>query len=104
MIIRNRLVEAEFIEQRPLIVVLTSHHCSPPTQIVVRRRNHCSPKPSNHFCNKICQKQASQFAAGRDIELGRTQDVQPYCFQRLIVMVSPISNDVRSSPTSSGPS
>ena len=30
-----------------------------PTQNVVRRRNQCSPKPSNHFCNKICQKATS---------------------------------------------
>src|SRR5664279_3597531 len=57
MIIRNRLIEAKLVEQMTLIVVLASHHCSPPTKYVVRRRNHCSPKPSNHFCNKICHKQ-----------------------------------------------
>jgi hypothetical protein len=56
MIIRNRLIEAELIEQKTLLVVPASHHCSPPTQNVVRRRNHCSPKPSNHFCNKICHE------------------------------------------------
>jgi hypothetical protein len=40
-----------------LLVVLTSHHRLSPTQIIVRRRNHCSPKPSNHFCNKIGHQQ-----------------------------------------------
>src|SRR3974390_1270823 len=53
MIIRNRLIETELVEQMTLLVVLASHHCSPPTQNVVTRRNHRSPKPSNHFCNKI---------------------------------------------------
>src|SRR3974390_304550 len=28
----------------------------PPTQNAARGRNHCSPKPSNHFCNKIDRK------------------------------------------------
>src|SRR5438105_14304638 len=57
MIIGNCLIEAELIEQGTLVVVLTSHHHPSPTQNVVRRRNHCSPKSSNHFCNKICHKQ-----------------------------------------------
>ena len=39
---------------RTLVVVLTSHHRPSPTQNIARRRNQCSPKPSNHFCNKIC--------------------------------------------------
>ena len=34
--------------------------CPLPTQNVVRRRNHCSPKSSNHFCNKICHKRPSR--------------------------------------------
>src|SRR5450759_2148934 len=62
MIIRNRLIEAELVEQMTLVVVLASHHRPPPTQNVVRRRNHCSPKPSNHFCNKIGTKRTRRSA------------------------------------------
>ena len=60
MIIRNRIIEAELVKQMTLIAVLKSHHRPPPTPNVVRRRNHRSPKPSNHFCNKIGTNQKSR--------------------------------------------
>src|ERR1017187_2511276 len=59
MISRHCLIEAELVEQRTLVVVLTPHHRPSPTQNIVRRRNQCSPKPSNHFCNKICHKRTN---------------------------------------------
>src|SRR5664279_6026224 len=60
MISRHCLIEAELVEQRTLVVVLTPHHRPSPTQNIVRRRNQCSPKPSNHFCNKIGTKRTIQ--------------------------------------------
>src|SRR5664279_2819366 len=60
MISRHCLIEAELVEQRTLVVVLTPHHRPSPTQNIVRRRNQCSPKPSNHFCNKIGPKRTNR--------------------------------------------
>src|SRR5450755_3286756 len=82
MIIRNRLIEAEFIKQRTLIVVLTSHHRPSPTKYVVRRRNHCSPKPSNHFCNKICQKRTFTGAVGTSITCQKQSSQADVCWIR----------------------
>ena len=39
-----------------LLALQPPHHRPPPQQIASERRNHCSQKPSNHFCNKICPK------------------------------------------------
>src|SRR5664279_2617956 len=66
MISRHCLIEAELVEQRTLVVVLTPHHRPSPTQNIVRRRNQCSPKPSNHFCNKICQKRTLPACFGNE--------------------------------------
>src|SRR5664280_3153686 len=66
MISRHCLIEAELVEQRTLVVVLTPHHRPSPTQNIVRRRNQCSPKPSNHFCNKIGPKRTKvEFSSRR---------------------------------------
>ena len=56
MIIGNRLIKAELIEQWTLVAVLTSQNRPSPTPNIVRGRNHRSPMSSNHFCNKICHK------------------------------------------------
>ena len=82
MIIRNRLIETELVEQRSLIVVQTSHHRPSPTQNVVRRRNHCSQNPSNRFCNKICQKRLNCLPLRKS--LGSRRDAQPRSDQTAI--------------------
>jgi hypothetical protein len=40
-----------------LIVGLTSHHRRLQRKMPSENANHCSPKSSNHFCNKIGQQQ-----------------------------------------------
>jgi hypothetical protein len=39
-----------------LIVGLTSHHRRLQRKMPPENGNHCSPKSSNHFCNKIVQE------------------------------------------------
>src|ERR1700692_166404 len=46
-----------------LIVGLTSHHRRLQRKMLSENRNHCSPKSSNHFCNKIGKKLPPAFAS-----------------------------------------
>jgi hypothetical protein len=53
VIVRHDLFEIERIEELPLIMVDLPHRHPPSPMFASRRRNHCSPVTSSHFCNKI---------------------------------------------------
>jgi hypothetical protein len=57
VILRNRLVEVELIEQVPLALTASTHHHPLPSPIALANRNHARHRPSTDFCNSICQTQ-----------------------------------------------
>src|SRR6516225_5467030 len=56
MIVRNDIIETEFIEQLALITLQPPHHRKSPPLDVVRKRNQCSRSKANDFYNKICHE------------------------------------------------
>jgi hypothetical protein len=56
MIFRNRVVELKLVEKLRLSALQPTHHGLPPPRFASARWNHCSPRASTDFCNKICQQ------------------------------------------------
>ena len=56
VIVRHHLIEAERIEQLPLVLLEPPHHRPPPLLIASGAVNHGSRQPATDFCNKIGTK------------------------------------------------
>src|SRR5262245_56185596 len=71
MIVRHHLIEAELVEQLPLVSIEPPHHRPSPSRIARGKRNHPRRRPSTDFCNKICQYRthAPQQTSGRAVPM-----------------------------------
>src|SRR4029450_2757686 len=72
MIVRHDLIEAERIEQLPLILLEPTHHRSPSSIAALTPGNQRSSAPASDSCNKICQKQTNEV----DVAIGRSMPTQ----------------------------